>query len=93
MIIDLWPLASTTTLARTSRSAAVLGLDAHADGPVALEQHLQHARAFVDVDAMLAGIVEHQVVELAAAHLPGLRRFVRLVVDEVERLRQLAALR
>ena len=46
----------------------------------------------MDVDAVLAGVVQHQVVELAPAHLPGLRRLVRLVVEEVERLGQLAVL-
>ncbi len=87
----LWPLASTTTFARTSRSRAVLGLDAHADGPVALEQHVEHAHALVRLHAVLAGVVEHHLVELAAHHLPGLRALVRLVVPEVERRRQLAA--
>ena len=41
---------------------------------------------------MLAGVVQHQLVELAAAHLPGLAALVRLVVEEVERLAKLAVL-
>ena len=53
-----------------------------ADGPVAFEQHFQHADAFVDLDAVLAGVVEHHLVELAPHDLPGLRALVRLVVDE-----------
>ena len=93
VIIELWPLASTTTLARTSSVDAVLGRDLHADGPLAVEQHVEHARPFVDLDAVLAGVVQHHLVELAAEHLPGLRAFVRLVVVEVKRLGQLAALR
>ena len=48
----------------------VLGLDAHADRLLPLEQHLQHARTFVDIDAMLAGVVEIELVELAA-HAPA----------------------
>ena len=42
------------------------------------------------VDAVLARVVEHHLVELAAHDLPGLRALVRLVVPEVERRRQLA---
>ena len=91
--IVLWPLASTTTLARTVLLRAVLVLDADADGPVAVEQHLQHAGRLMDLDAVLAGVVEHHHVELAADDLPGLRALVRLVVVEVERRRQLAARR
>ena len=68
-------------------------MHAHADGPVAVEQHLQHADPFVHLDAVLAGVVEHHLVELAAQHLPGLRALVRLVVAEVERLGKLARLR
>ena len=64
--IVLWPLASTTTLARTSSVRAVLVLDPHADGPVALEEHFQHAGRLVHLDAVLAGVVEHHRVELAA---------------------------
>src|SRR5262245_9583821 len=41
---------------------------------------------------MLASVVEHQVVELTAAALPGLARRVRVVVDDVERPLQLAPL-
>ena len=74
----------------TSLRVAVLALDLHADGPVVLEEHVEHARAFVDVDAVLAGVVEHHLVELAAHDLPGLRALVRLVVPEVERRGQLA---
>ena len=47
--------------------------------------------AFVRVHAVLARVVEHHLVELAADDLPGLRALVRLVVPEVERRRQLAA--
>ena len=87
--IVLWPLASTTTLARTSARVPASVCDAHADGPVAFEEHLQHAAGLNDLDALLAGVVEHHRVELAADHLPGLRAFVRLVVVEVERRRLL----
>ena len=76
--------------ARTSRIVPSSRLIRDADGAVALEQHVEHARAFVDVDAVLARVVEHHLVELAAHHLPGLRALVRLVVPEVERRRQLA---
>src|SRR3989449_1277513 len=58
---------------------------------VVLEDDINDADAFVDRDAMLARVVEHHFVELAAHHLPGLRTLVRLVVPEVERRRQLAA--
>ena len=68
----IWPLASTTTFARTSRSGPSSGLTRTPTARVALEQHLQHARPLVDVDAVLAGVVQQQVVELAAADLPGL---------------------
>src|SRR5205085_4029460 len=61
-----------------------------ADGPIAVEQHVQHARRLRYLDAVLAGVVEHHRVELAADHLPGLRALVRLVVVEVERGRLLA---
>src|SRR5205814_3117945 len=35
---------------------------------------------------------QHELIEFAAADLPSLRRFVRPVIEEVERLRQLAVL-
>ena len=70
----------------------VLFLDAHADGPIAVEQHLQHAHALVHADALFAGVVQQHLVELAADDLPGLRTLMRLVIDEVERLRELAVL-
>ena len=70
---------------------AILAFDPHADGAVALEQHVEHAHALVHLHAVLARVVEHHLVELAAHHLPGLRALVRLVVPEVERRRQLAA--
>ena len=89
-ISPFWPLASTTTCARTSRIEPVLGLDRHADGAIAFEQHVEHAHAFVHVDAVLARVVQHHLVELAAHDLPGLRALVRLVVPEIERRRQLA---
>ena len=90
-ISELWPLASTTTWARTSHFRPSSSMHSHADGPLAFEQNFQHAHAFVDVDALFAGVLEHHLVELAAQHLPGLRALVRLVVEEIERLRQLAA--
>ena len=64
----------------------------HADRAVAVEKHLKHAHALVHFDAVLARIVEHHLVELAAPHLPGLRLLARLVVGEIERLGQLAVL-
>lgn len=51
--------------------AAVLA-QADARRAVALEQHVDHADPFVDVDAVLACVVEHQLVELASDHLPRL---------------------
>jgi hypothetical protein len=62
----------------------VLGLDPHSDRALALEQHFEHARALVGGDPVLAGVLEHQLVELAAHHLPGLGALVGLVVPEVE---------
>ena len=57
---------------------------------IALEQHVDDMNAVEGLDAVLARVVEHHLVELAAHHLPGLRTLVRLVVPEVERRRQLA---
>src|SRR5207253_710878 len=57
---------------------ATLQLYAHADGPAALEQHLQHARPLVDLDAVPAGVVKEHLVEFATDDLPSLRRLVRL---------------
>src|SRR5581483_10768277 len=48
------------------------------------------AHAFLGLDAVLTGVVEHEQVELAPHDLPGLRALVRLVVPEIERCRQLA---
>src|SRR5207249_10490175 len=72
------------------RRTALL-LDADADGPVTLKEHVEDAGALVDFDAVLLGVAEHEQVELAAHHLPGLRTLVRLVVPEVERRRLPAA--
>jgi hypothetical protein len=47
--------------------------------------------ALVCVDAVLARVVQHHPVELAADDLPRLRALVRLVVPEVERRREFAA--
>jgi hypothetical protein len=77
-------------LARTSRSAPSSSLHAHAHGAAVLHQHVEHAHALVRVDAVLARVLEHHLVELAAHDLPGLRALVRLVVPEVEGRRQLA---
>ena len=84
------PLASTTTFARTSRSAPSSPLTRTPHGAAAFQQHVEHAHALVRLDAVLARVVEHHLVELAAHHLPGLRALVRLVVPEVEGRRQLA---
>ena len=67
--------------------------DRDADRAVALEEHVHDADAFVHGDAVLAGVLEHHLVELAAHDLPRLRALVRLVVPEVERRRLLAAAR
>ena len=69
---------------------AVRLLDLHADGALALEDHLEHVHALAGVDAVLARVLEQHLVELAALDLPRLRALVRLVVPEVERRRQLA---
>ena len=59
--------------------------------PIPIEQHLEDVNAFVRLDAVLARVLEHHLVELAPDHLPGLRALVRLVVVEVERRGQPAA--
>jgi hypothetical protein len=46
------------------------------DRAVSFEHDLADPRAFVDADAVIASVVEHQLVELAAQHLPGLRALV-----------------
>ena len=71
---------------------AVFLLKPNADRAVALEQHLQHAHAFMHLDAVFAGVVEQHEIELAANHLPRLRRFMRFVIDEIKWLGQLAVL-
>ena len=88
-----WPLASTTTLAWISLRwpSCLIANCRLARSPV--EQHLDDVHAVVGVDAVLARVVEHHLVELAAHDLPGLRALVRLVVPEVERRRQLAVAR
>ena len=45
----------------------------------------------MDLDAVLAGVVEHHVVELAAHDLPRLGTFMRLVVRKIKGRRQPAA--
>ena len=72
---------------RSHLAEALLVADLHADGAIAFEDHVVHANAFMDVDAVLAGVLEHHLVELAAHDLPRLRTLVRLVVPEVERSR------
>ena len=67
--------------------AAILVLHANAGLLVAVESHIEDTRLLVNVNAVLAGVVEHHVVEFAAKHLPRLRAFVRVVLEEVERLR------
>ena len=84
MMRPFWPLASTTTFAAHVLETAVTVLDSHADGAVAVEQHVVHADALVDVHAVRPGVLQHHPVELAAHDLPGLRALVRLVVPEVE---------
>ena len=65
--------------------------NAHAARAIALEQHVDDVHAVERLDAVLARVVEHHLIELASDDLPRLRAFVRLVVPEVERRRQLAA--
>ena len=65
-------------------------LHGDADSAFTVEEYVEHARALVDLGTMLAGVIEHHPVELAADDLPGLRAFVRLVVPEVDRCRQSA---
>ena len=77
---------------RVDFTACAVGiLDADTGRPVALEEDVEHVDAFMGIDAVLARVVEHHLVELAADHLPRLRALVRFVVPEVERGRQLAA--
>jgi hypothetical protein len=66
-------------------------LDAHADRSIAVEQHVEDVDSLVRIHAVLARVLEHHLVELAAHDLPRLRALMRLVVPEVERRRQLAA--
>src|SRR5262249_45105199 len=70
---------------------AVFTLDAGGDGAVVFEEYVEHARRFMDFDALFGGVAQHHEIELAAHHLPGLRALVWLVVPEVEGRRQLAA--
>jgi hypothetical protein len=69
---------------------AISAFDPDADRAIAVEQHLVDAHALVHRDAVLARVVQHHLVELAAHHLPRLRALVRFVVPEVERRRLLA---
>src|SRR5205807_2851131 len=54
--------------------------------------HFENARPFVHRHALVTGVIEQQLIKLATPDLPGLRRRVRLVIDKVKRLRQLAVL-
>ena len=62
----------------------------HPDGPIPIEQYFEDTYAFVHIDTVLAGVVEHHLVELTAHHLPGLLALVRFVVPEIERRRLLS---
>src|SRR5262245_42645262 len=44
----------------------------------------------MDLDVVGAGVVEQELVELLAVYLPGLGTFVWVVIEEIERLGQLA---
>ena len=52
----------------------------HADGTLSGEQHLEHANPLMHVDAVPAGIVEQQLVEILPRHLPGARTLVLFVI-------------
>ena len=92
MMSVLWPLASMTTLRADLALRFVLRLDADSNRLLPLEEYLEHTRAFVNLHAVLAGVVEVELVELAANDLPRLRRLMRLVVPEVEGFGELAVL-
>ncbi len=71
---------------------AVFAGEFHADGPLPFPQDFEDADPLVHLHAVLAGVVEHHLVEFTAEDLPGLRAFVRLVVVEIKGLRKPAAL-
>ena len=70
---------------------SAVDLNGDADGPLAVEKHIDDAHAFVHDDAVLARVLEHHLIELAARDLPRLRALVRFVVPEIEWRRQPAA--
>jgi len=72
--------------------AAIFVGDAHAHGPFPVEDDFAHADAFFSDDAVLAGVLEHHLIEFAAEDLPGLRAFVGVVIGEVEGLGKFAVL-
>jgi hypothetical protein len=66
-------------------------LNRDANSAVPFKQHIDDTDTLLSVHSMLAGVVEHHLVELAADDLPGLRALVRFVVPEVQRGRRLSA--
>ena len=70
----------------------IFDFDSHADGASAIEHDFVNARTFVNFDAVFAGVVQQHLVEFAAANLPRLAAFVRVVLGKVERFRQSATL-
>src|SRR5262249_49779191 len=69
---------------RAHLADATVGMfDRDADGAIAVEQHVSHTHTFVCDHAMLARVLEHYLIELAAYDLPRLRAGSRLVVPEV----------
>ncbi len=57
---------------------------------VAFHDDIAHAYLLMSIDTVLASVVEHHLIELAADHLPGLRTLVGFVVVEIKRSRELA---
>src|SRR6185295_529937 len=63
-------------IGRDVARGTIFCLNADAGRARTVEQDLQHADALVNIDAVLASIFEHELVELATAGLRGLRGFV-----------------
>ena len=69
---------------------SIVRFDRHTSGSIVIEHYVHHAHAFVRFHAMLARIVQHHLIELAAGHLPGLRALMGFVVPEIKGRRQFA---
>ena len=66
-------------------------LKADTDSTVSFKQNFEDSHTFMHADPVFGCVLQHHLIELTAPDLPGLGRFVRLVVDEVEWLGQSTA--